>query len=66
MKVKKNYQTKIGLSYAAQSFLFGEEPFEMTFTYVVDSSDDKRILLQLPRNIKGKPLITHPYKNKPF
>lgn len=50
---------KIRLTYTDPSFSFGGgEPMEMTVTYVVIGADDKRLLVQTPRTIDRKPLIS--------
>jgi hypothetical protein len=50
---------KIRLTYTDPSFSFGGgEPMEMTVTYVVIGADDKRLLVQTPRAIDRKPLIS--------
>ena len=50
---------KIRLTYTDPSFSFGGgEPMEMTVTYVVIGADDKRLLVQTPRSIDRKPLIS--------
>src|SRR5690554_323912 len=50
---------KIRLTYTDPSFSFGGgEPMEMTVTYVVISADDKCLLVQTPRAIDRKPLIS--------
>jgi hypothetical protein len=52
---------KLRLSYAdtTMSFGFGDgSPMMMTYTYFVKGINDKELLLQMPREINRRPLIT--------
>jgi hypothetical protein len=49
---------KLRLTYKDPSFSFGGMLSDVTYTFVVKGIDDKRLLLQLPRSINRKPLVS--------
>ncbi len=56
---KDKESVKLRLRYADPSFAFGNEPaMEMTFTFLVQGANDTYLLLQTPRTINRKPLIS--------
>lgn len=49
---------KLRLVYEDPDFSFGGKPSKVTYTYLVRGADEKQLLLQLPKSVNRKPLVS--------